>query len=185
ARSLYRWTLDILHRSRALPKIEYIAAHTGSTDAASLANHFADIVASKSQHDPLPPPFAPLPTFFMDSYMLFSPSHSYIETNISSHISTALVHQQTSDTSFRPSLTLMFPIHDNPCPPEHPYIRATSSYSALIQLYTRSSQLDTRMLRFLRLGNCTPWCTFGCNEIESVHHLFVHCPVFQNLRSES
>ncbi|KAJ3723700.1 hypothetical protein C8R42DRAFT_577671 [Lentinula raphanica] len=41
------------------------------------------------------------------------------------------------------------------------------------------------MIQFLRLGNCTPWCTFGCNELESVHHLFVHCPMFQNIQSES
>ncbi|KAJ3717448.1 hypothetical protein C8R42DRAFT_534956, partial [Lentinula raphanica] len=156
-----------------------------SLPARSLANHFADIVASKSQHDLISPPHAPLPTFFMDSYTLFSPSHSYIESNISSHISSILVHQQTSDTSFRPSLTLMLPIHNNPCPPEHPYIRASSSYSALVQLYARSSQLDTRLLRFLRLGNCTLWCSFGCNELESAHYLFVHCPVFHSLRSES
>ncbi|KAJ3963579.1 hypothetical protein EV361DRAFT_766646, partial [Lentinula raphanica] len=150
----------------------------------SLANHFADIVASKSQHDPLPPPFAPLPTFFMDPFTLFSPSHSYIESNISSHISTLLVHQQTLQPSFRPSLTLMLPIHNNPCPPDHPYTRASSSYSALVQLYARSSQLDTRLHRFLRFGDCTPWCSFGCNELESAHHLFVHCPAFHSLRVE-
>ncbi|KAJ3833416.1 hypothetical protein F5878DRAFT_665669 [Lentinula raphanica] len=110
ARSLYCWILDILHRSCALPKIKYITAHTGFTDAASLANQFADIAASgKPQHNPLPPPFAPLPTFFMDSYMLFSPSHSYIETNIASHIYAVLAHQQTLDLSFHPSLTLMLP----------------------------------------------------------------------------
>ncbi|KAJ3753735.1 hypothetical protein EV360DRAFT_87504 [Lentinula raphanica] len=185
ARSLYHRILDILHRSRDLPEIKYITAHTGATDQGSLANHFADIVASKSQHDLISPPHAPLPTFFMDPYTLFSPSHSYIESNISTHISSVLVHQQTSDTSFRPSLTLMLPIHNNPCPPEHPYIRASSSYSALVQLYARSSQLDTRLLRFLRLGNCSPWCSFGCNVLESAHHLFVHCPAFHALRSES
>ncbi|KAJ3830407.1 hypothetical protein F5880DRAFT_1463346, partial [Lentinula raphanica] len=185
ARSLYRWMLDILHRTRMIPQIKYIPAHTGSMDSASLANHFADVVASRSQHDPMPPPYAPLPTFFMDSYTLFSSSHSYIESNVSSYISTALVTHQTADTSFRPSLTLMLPIHNRTCPPEHPYIRASSSYSALVQLYARSSQLDTRLLRFLRFGNCTPWCSFGCNELESDHHLFVKCPAFDSFRSES
>ncbi|KAJ3837051.1 hypothetical protein F5878DRAFT_523049, partial [Lentinula raphanica] len=63
--------------------------------------------------------------------------------------------------------------------------RASSSYSALVQLYARSSQLDTRLLRFLRFGNCTPWCSFGCNELESDHHLFVKCPAFDSFRSES
>ncbi|KAJ3818369.1 hypothetical protein F5880DRAFT_1491513, partial [Lentinula raphanica] len=71
--------------------------------------------------------------------------------------------------------------HPHASQAEHPYICATSSYLALIQLYTQSSQLDTRLLRFLCLGDCTPWCTFGCNEIESIHHLFVHCPEFHSL----
>lgn len=174
--------LDILRRSRSPISITYTPAHSGSTTIPALANHFADVVASKSQSSPLPPPFAPLPTFHMDSYVLYSPSHSYIESNVLSHINSALISQQHTDRSFRPSTTLLLPLHANACPPDHPYVHSSSAYSTVVQLYARSSQLDTRLSRFLRFGDCTPWCSFGCPVFEDAHHLFVHCPTFQSIR---
>lgn len=40
------------------------------------------------------------------------------------------------------------------------------------------------MARRLQIGT-GPWCRFGCNEIETTHHLFVLCPHFSVLRASS
>ncbi|KAK0457285.1 uncharacterized protein EV420DRAFT_1216962, partial [Desarmillaria tabescens] len=60
-------------------------------------------------------------------------------------------------------------------PPEHPYIRASSAYSAVVQLYARSAQLDCAYTRFLRFGDMSPL----------FHHVFVVCPSFNHLRDEA
>ncbi|KAK0205790.1 hypothetical protein DFS33DRAFT_1224408, partial [Desarmillaria ectypa] len=70
-------------------------------------------------------------------------------------------------------------------PPEHPYIRASSAYSAVVQLYARSAQLDCAYTRFFRFGDMSPLCLAGCNELETVHHVFVVCPYFHHLRDET
>ncbi|KAG2095675.1 uncharacterized protein F5147DRAFT_553095, partial [Suillus discolor] len=61
-------------------------------------------------------------------------------------------------------------------PPDHPYVRTPYAYSALVQLYARSRQLDSASVRFARMGDISPWCQFGCECLETPHHLFVKCP---------
>ncbi|KAJ7087005.1 hypothetical protein C8R44DRAFT_820559 [Mycena epipterygia] len=67
-------------------------------------------------------------------------------------------------------------IHDPRPPPEYPYTRATSSHSAVVQIYGRSGQLPTAELVTQRSNLGSDLCRFGCEEIESPHHLFVQCP---------
>ena len=59
------------------PLLSHVHAHTNATDIPSTLNHIADSLATTSQTFPLLPPSAPVPTFFMDLFMLFSPSRFY------------------------------------------------------------------------------------------------------------
>ncbi|KAF9022400.1 hypothetical protein BDZ89DRAFT_956596 [Hymenopellis radicata] len=52
----------------------------------------------------------------------------------------------------------------------------------MVQLYARSAQLDTRYTRFLRFGDVSPLCAFGCGTLDTIHHIFVECPVFHHMR---
>ncbi|KAG1785402.1 uncharacterized protein HD556DRAFT_1249917, partial [Suillus plorans] len=66
--------------------------------------------------------------------------------------------------------------------PDFPYTRASSSFSAVAQLYTRSSQLDTAEVRHRRFRDTPPWCHFGCDAFESVRYIFTRCPAFSAIR---
>lgn len=80
---------------------------------------------------------------------------------------------------------MLFPLYDNYTPPEHPYIRASPAYSTVVQLYARSAQLDCAYTRFLRFADMSPLCLAGCDELETVRHIFVICPSFNHLRDEA
>ena len=61
--------------------------------------------------------------------------------------------------------------------------KALSSYSAVIQLYLQSGQLDTSLSHLARLNDDQqPWCHFGCSMFEDPHHTFVNCLQFYSLR---
>ena len=86
----------------------------------------------------------------------------------------------------------MLPLHEpipplslfNPTPPlVYPYAKTPSSYSAIIQLYAQSGQLDSKHLLSCRLKDGhQPWCCFGCQYIKDTHHIFVQCPKFITLQ---
>ncbi|KAF8239259.1 hypothetical protein L208DRAFT_1017712, partial [Tricholoma matsutake] len=70
--------------------------------------------------------------------------------------------------------------YDQHPPPDYPYTRAPSSYSAVIQLYAHSDQLDLALTLSSRLHNgFQPWCRFGCHVLKSTHHIFTECLRFQ------
>ncbi|KAK0502361.1 hypothetical protein EDD18DRAFT_688802 [Armillaria luteobubalina] len=182
-RSLYRWLLYLLQHSpppHHPPNIIYTPAHTNSSSAPSTVNALADQLASGSQHSLLRPPPAPLPTFFMDSFMLYSQNDGYIETSITSYLPSVLTSTLYSSPDFRPAMTMLLPLYDQHTLPEHPYLRASSTYSALVQLYARSEQLDTTYTRFRRFGNVSPLCISGCDSLETIHHVFVSCPAYRS-----
>ncbi|KAI5993692.1 hypothetical protein EDC04DRAFT_2508963, partial [Pisolithus marmoratus] len=62
--------------------------------------------------------------------------------------------------------------------------KASSAFSAVVQLYARSCQLDTAATCFSRHGGSTPCCHFGCASLETAHHLFISCYRFQTFRDE-
>ncbi|KAK0442581.1 hypothetical protein EV421DRAFT_1949429 [Armillaria borealis] len=142
-------------------------------------------VASGSQYLQVRPPPAPLPTFFMDPFMLYSENDGYIETSVSSYMLSVLTSALYSSPDFRPAATMLLPFYDQHTPPEHPYLRASSAYSALVQLYARSNQLDTAYTRFRRFGNVSPMCIAGCDALETVHHVFVSCPAYRSFRQHA
>ncbi|KAK0493913.1 hypothetical protein EDD18DRAFT_1049558, partial [Armillaria luteobubalina] len=188
-RSLYRWLLyNTTHRRNCTPPsptvITYTPAHTNSNDPASLMNNAADLLATSSQNLILRPFPAPVPTFFMDHFVLYNETDGYIESNISNYLSNLHATLTRTRPDFRPASVMMSPLY-KPCPPpEHPYIRASSAFSAVVQLYARSCQLDCRYARFLRFGDVCPTCISGCPVIETIHHIFVQCPEYDAIRDE-
>ncbi|KAG7440800.1 uncharacterized protein BT62DRAFT_574379 [Guyanagaster necrorhizus] len=134
-RSLYRWLLYLPQHSpppHHPPTITYTPAHTNSLSIPSQVNSFADLVASNSQWFKVRPPLAPLLTFSMDLFMLYSPNDGYIETNISKYVSSILISRSYSSPDFHPASTMLLPLYDQHSPPEHPYLRASSAFSALV-----------------------------------------------------
>ncbi len=77
-------------------------------------------------------------------YLHFSWIHlyrndDYVETSVSSCMLSVLTAALYSGPDFRPATTTLLPFYD-----QHTYLCASSAYSALVQLYARSDQLDTR-----------------------------------------
>jgi len=106
----------------------------------------------------------------------FSACPSFIDSLLATAVATPL------DTLHEPLPPL--PLFDQSLPPSYPYIKAPSSYSAVVQLYTRSGQLDTALSLTTRLkDNNQPWCSFGCPSLEDAHHIFAQCPRFSPLRT--
>ena len=77
-------------------------------------------------------------------------------------------------------------LYHKPNPPTYLYHRATSAYTAAVQLYARSGQLATAEKVDERQpdGNGTR-CRLGCTEVEDEHHIFVRCPVFEEWREQA
>jgi len=143
-------------------------------------NRFADHIASKSHFSPLRPLSVPTSTFFMDPYVAYHPTHGYIESGVSQFLNDQLA--STSLPAYPPRLISRL-LYDNHAPPSHPYTHALSAYSAAIQLYARSDQLDSASTLSKRMPVTNqPWCRFGCPVFETTHHIFTVCPRFSCLR---
>ena len=184
ARSIYRWIFDIWSTMPHKPTLSHVRAHTTSLSVPSQLNRLADHLASTSNSLFLPPPSLPLPTFFMDTFIPFSFTYGFIESNLSSFCDAQIscLDAANLDTFHepRPSSSCF----DNIPPPSYPYLKAPSSYSVTIQLYLRSGQLDTSFSRASRLhDDHQPWCRFGCPVYEDPHHIFLRCPRFSSLRN--
>ncbi|KAG1797964.1 hypothetical protein EV424DRAFT_1441289, partial [Suillus variegatus] len=111
-------------------------------------------------------PSGPLTTFLMDDYTMFASGHGFVEHNLSSFIISRLEDSYELSDSFRPARALTLAL----------------SFSAVVQLYTRSSQLDTAEVRHRRFRDTPPWCHFGCDAFESVRYIFTRCPAFSAIR---
>ena len=184
ARSLYKWILMVLRSSPQNPSLLHVRAHTSASDPASLANRHVDHLASSSHSLPIPPPPVPVPTFSMDKFTPHLPSFQYIESNLPQLLHSLLASRTFSNPSFVPLSVLSPFFYDSHSPPLHPYTQASSSFSAVVQLYTRSGQLPTNLSMATRFRDRLMLCRFGCPSIEDPHHIFVHCPLFQPLRDE-
>lgn len=184
ARSLYRWILDIWRTMPQKPILTYVRAHTSSQSIPSQLNRLADYLASNANSRSLPPPSLPFPTFFMDSFVPYSSTYGYIESNIFSFCESLLSNLDAANlNTFHEPRPALLCFDDIP-PPSYPYTKAPSSYSMVVQLYLRSGQLDTSLSRAARLKtDPQPWCRFGCPTFEDPHHIFVLCPHFASLRS--
>ncbi|KAG2335459.1 hypothetical protein BDR05DRAFT_1063855 [Suillus weaverae] len=183
ARSLYRWLSSILSSSQNPPTLSHIKAHTTSSSLPAQANAIVDASARDSHNQLIRPYPVPSATFTLDTFSIYSSTSKFVESSISSLLTHILSHSAAADPTFKPRSTLALPLYDSHAPPEHPYVRTPYAFSALVQLYARSRQLDTASVCFTRLRNASPWCRFGCECVETSHHLFVECRRFAETRN--
>ncbi|KAG2051271.1 hypothetical protein BDR06DRAFT_959254 [Suillus hirtellus] len=100
----------------------------------------------------------------MDDYTMFASGYGSVESNLSSFLVSRL------EDSYACRL------------PDFPYTRASSSFSAVVQFYAPSSQLDTAEVRHRHFHDTPPWCHYGCDAFESVHHIFARRLAFLAIR---
>ncbi|KAG1774662.1 hypothetical protein EV702DRAFT_1200011 [Suillus placidus] len=160
ARSLYRWLFSLLHSTSPSPSLCWTAAHMGSLTPECLANDYVDRMASSAQHSAGVLAPAPLATFAMDDYTVFASNFGFIECNLSSFVISRLQHAYASDVSFRPAKALTLALYDRHLLPDFPYTQ----------------------VRHRRFHDMPPWCHFGCDAFESMHHIFALCPAFMAIR---
>ncbi|KAG1896040.1 uncharacterized protein F5891DRAFT_902902, partial [Suillus fuscotomentosus] len=121
-------------------------------------------------------------TFSMDDYTMFASGYGCVENNLFSFLVSRLENSYALSDSFRPARALTLALYDSRRLPDFPHTRASSSFSAVVQLYAPSSQLDTAEVRHGRYHDTPPWCHFGCDAFKSVHHIFARCPAFLAIR---
>src|SRR5437588_8850706 len=94
-----------------------------------------------------------IPTFFMDKFTPYLPSFHFVDSPLPRLLDSLLASHSLYDLSFAP-LHALFPFfHDPHSPPPHPYIQASSAFSAVVQLYVHSGQLPTNALLASRFGD--------------------------------
>ena len=69
--------------------------------------------------------------------------------------------------------------------PNYPYHKATSAYSAVLQLCVRSGQLPTAVGMTEKHQWDDGKCRQGCEATESDHHVFVNCAPFEEWRNKT
>ena len=182
-RSYYRWILSLLSRVEAL--VVYTPGHSTDSSIESKMNNEADILASSYQRRYVELPVAPLPTFFMNAFTYFSRTDGWIESNIGHYVDLLLVTQSSAAFQLGHQQRMLTSCHDIIPPPDYPYLKAVSAHSAAVQLYARSGQLATADTLMKRGKLANDLCRLGCPEIESVRHIFVHCPKYESWRAEA
>ncbi|KAJ7895328.1 hypothetical protein B0H13DRAFT_1624445, partial [Mycena leptocephala] len=183
ARSYYRWIIS-LARDKGVEVI-YTRGHTDDLALPSQMNYEADHYASQAQRRIETVPTAPIPTYTMDEYTFHSQRDGWIESNIRQLVET-LMATNTSDTlSIGHHQRMLTSIYDTREPPDFPYTRAFSAYSATVQLYARSGQLAVADTLYKRKKIDSDQCRFGCDAVEDSHHLFVECRRYDEWRANA
>ena len=183
-RSYLRW-LKLLSDETSL-SVEYTKGHSTGNTVASKLNADADHYATSAQSHRHQIPIAPTPTFTMNDFTFFTRKDGWIESNIRIYsdqllslvtgVALARGHHQRMTTW----------LYHQPNPPTYIYHKATSAYTAAVQLYARSGQLATAEKVEKRQGEGNGGrCHLGCPEVEDEHHIFVQCPVFDEWRQEA
>ena len=145
-------------------------------------NREADHLASSAQKAPLAIPIAPIPTFFMNPYTFHREPDGWIESNIRYFTDHYSAKSTADSLAMLPKHRMSTWLYDLNPPPPWIYTKASSAYTALVQLYARSGQLPTAQGMYQKKAASSHTCRFGCPETESPHHIFVVCPRFDELR---
>jgi hypothetical protein len=182
-RSYYRWLTSLITTIPII--IRHVKGHTDNIDTPSRLNAEADHYASTAQDYINLIPIAPIPTFDMDEYTLYSAQDGWIESNIPHLVQTHMERNTAHTLSFGHHERMISWIYELRTPNDFPYLRAYSAYSATVQLYARSGQLALADTLHNRGQLSNGHCRFGCPTIEDMHHLFVECKHYEVWRQET
>ncbi|KAJ7694633.1 hypothetical protein B0H17DRAFT_931520 [Mycena rosella] len=165
--------------------ITHTKGHTDELTLPALMNYEADHYASASQRYIDSVPTAPIPTFFMDDYTFYSKCDGWIESNIRHLIDIMIAQKESEDLALRHPQRMLTSLYEHQPPPDFPYTRAYSAYSATVQLYACSGQLTVADTLYKRKKIEDDGCRFGCNAVEDMHHLFVECGRYEVWREKA
>jgi hypothetical protein len=180
-RSYYWWILDLVNRKTAT--ITYTKAHTDDVTLSASLNREADHLASTSQKHISLIPVAPIPTFYMDPYTFHREPDGWVESNVRYFVDHFCAKSTADTLALLPKHRMTTWLYDPNAPPPWLYLKASSAYTALVQLYARSGQLPTADGMFNKKASISSLCRFGCPHTETPHHIFVVCPRFSELRN--
>ena len=180
-RSYYRWILDLV--SRKFATVTYTKAHTDAISIPALLNREADHLASSSQKFASTIPIAPIPTFFMNPYTFHREPDGWIESNIRYFVDHFLAKMTADSLALLPKHRMSTWLYDSSPPPPWIYVKASSAYTALVQLYARSGQLPTADGMYQEKVSPSSLCLFGCLLTKNPHHIFINCPRFTGMRN--
>jgi hypothetical protein len=183
-RSYLRWLRAL---SVEMPiRVNYTKGHSKNDTIESRLNHEADHFAVNAQKLIPSIPVAPAPTFTMNDFTYFRPLDGWIESNIRVFVDQLLTQKAAKALSLGHHQRMATWLYHKPNPPPYVYHKATSAYTAALQLYARSGQLATAEKVEERQGNGNGgFCRMGCSEIEDEHHVFVICPEFDEWREQA
>jgi hypothetical protein len=182
-RSYYRWIEDLVKRTRTV--VNYVKSHTDAIGIGSWLNAEADHYASKAQSTTHLIPIAPIPTFFMEDFAFYREVDGWIESNIHIFTDYFLAKQTAKTLTYAHHHRMATWLYDHRTHPTFPYMKASSAYSALVQLYARSGQLPTASNMNQKNKNEHNGCRYGCSLNEDMYHVFVRCGRFEKLREEA
>jgi hypothetical protein len=184
ARSYLRW-LYLLSKEVGL-EVKYTKGHSNDDTIASKLNFGADHFAVVAQKHIPTLPSAPAPTFTMNDFTYYRESDGWIESNIRIFMDQLLSQKAASDLSLGRHQRMATWLYHKPNPPPFVYHKATSAYTAAIQLYARSGQLATaERIQDRQPNGGGRLCRLGCLEVEDEYHIFVSCPIFSDWREEA
>ena len=135
-RSLLRW-LSLLSGD-ARVEVCYTKGHSDADSLESKLNDSADHYAVTAQKHLHRIPVAPTPTFTMNDYTYTRDSDGWIESNICIYMDLLLVQKTGLELSMGHHQRMATWLYHKPNPPPFVYHRATSTYTAAVQLYARS-----------------------------------------------
>ena len=182
-RSYYRWIPDLTLRKSAT--ITYTKAHTDDASLPASLNREADHYASSAQKIISSIPIAPIPTFFMDPYTFHRKSDGWIESNLRHFVDHFSANETANKLALMPKHRMSTWLYDPNPPPPWIYTKASSAYTALVQLYARSGQLATAHGMCQKKVLTCQTCRFGCPNTENPHHIFVDCHRYSEMRTKA
>ncbi|EDR05378.1 uncharacterized protein LACBIDRAFT_329822 [Laccaria bicolor S238N-H82] len=182
-RSYYRWILSLINRSRAV--VSYTAGHSDPSTLEARMNGEADFLATSSQKIYAELPHAPIPSFFMNDFTIYSQTDGWIESNVMHFIDILMARKTATALGIGHDLRMSTWAHDPGPPPDFPYTKAVSAHSAAVQLYARSGQLATAEVLYKRGKRDNDLCCLGCDATGDMRHIFVHCKEYERWREDA
>lgn len=119
----------------------------------------------------------------MDEFTFYSERLGWVESSIQETIEDEWNKERGREMEKKPRMAIS--IYDGIPHPTYPYTKAISAFSATVQLYARSGQLPVKAIVAERSGDSDGNCTYGCPRTESIHHLMVECPAFEEWRRKT
>jgi len=186
--SWLRWIYKLWDEAKACVKslkLQDVKAHTEITPESSkseILNQKAD-AAARSARSPIPSSkHAPWPTFEMDEYTAWNGS-SYVELDFYKWTRTTSLNRRTHLLRLRYPERLNLAIYENSaCTYRLSYLRSMSDYRFRIQAQARAGVLPTNQFMDRVFPGSSTECE--CGDTENDHHVFVNCPIYDDIRSE-